>query len=607
MRRALLLSLLAALMMAGAQRAHATPDPERNGTFYDCEEVPRPPIYFSWDLMRDFARDYFRACVKGRQPANPARLQALAVAAFIGFVKTDNPADAFARLFVPEAGGAAPASDEMKRAIQMYHALLMDEGGRSPDAIRAFEAIEQAALPPLGTSQETAVEAGSWRAFLLARARRHAEAVQLCDVWLAQIPGDNTALSHFLRSRLLYIKVEALRGLGQPEAVLALERAFFREFPQAIDKPTRLFAAYVIIARMDALVRLGQSGQALVASEQARQILTAKDAPLAPDVTVGLFHWRHAAFETSGRADEAAREAETLLAFLTGEKYRLDVLSDATLKIAFTVLHARGHAHEARGDWRGALAWYDRIAAALRQPSDLRGWQSYLPRQRGWALHKLGQSERALLELDHAIALAREINGERTLECLNALAIKARLLEETGQKPAAATLYGEVVRLGPPGGDADPQQRMVVANAMTRVAVAQAEAGERDRAIATYGVLLARFGRYSDLHSRRAMAQSLLNRGALLANIGKPMEALGDFQAVISLHGSQPDPHMREMLAQAELNLGHIQLKLNRLEEARATLSAFLGRYAAPSSPVPRAMLIEARRYLDEARRPPAR
>ncbi len=167
----------------------------------------------------------------------------------------------------------------------------------------------------------------------------------------------------------------------------------------------------------------------------------------------------------------------------------------------------------------------------------------------GLSYHMLGQSERALEALDHALAL-----NPRYIE---ALMHRALVLDAMGRTYDAAKDLARARELDSSGpGDIPKSEAAKLANMHATLGEAYAESGSLERAIEQYRRALELGPRFHDLRYRMAR---------LLLDAGRAVEARAELEVVI-----QAQPRFYD----ARASLGLAAYSAGDLEAARATWMA---------------------------------
>ncbi len=132
---------------------------------------------------------------------------------------------------------------------------------------------------------------------------------------------------------------------------------------------------------------------------------------------------------------------------------------------------------------------------------------------------------------------------------------------------------------------ADPDRRVVLANALFNKGVALSMLGRREEEVAAYDDLLARFGAAAEPALREQVAKALFNKGVALGALGRSGEAIAAFDDVLARFGAASEPALREQVAKALFNKGVALGALGRRQEEVAAYDDLLARFGAASEP----------------------
>ncbi len=149
----------------------------------------------------------------------------------------------------------------------------------------------------------------------------------------------------------------------------------------------------------------------------------------------------------------------------------------------------------------------------------------------------------------------------------------------------AVETYGHVVALL---ADSDElSSRELVAKALGRKGHALGLLKRDAEALTTFADVVERFGDASEAGLREPVAWALFNKGVALGRLDRPQDQLNAYDAVVDRFGDAPQPGLREQVAWALFNKGGVLSRLDRpLDELKA-YDAVVERFAdADDSPL---------------------
>ena len=160
---------------------------------------------------------------------------------------------------------------------------------------------------------------------------------------------------------------------------------------------------------------------------------------------------------------------------------------------------------------------------------------------------------------------------------------KALALAEEGRLEEAVAAWDEVVRRF---GESDaPADREQVSLALVNKGKALDRLGRADEALAVLDDVVRRFGADNGEGHPLAVATALVGKGGMLSNLNRHTEALATWDEVAGRFGKSPAPELQTPVANALLGMAVALNTLNRPQEALEACDEMLERFGRSGSP----------------------
>ncbi len=234
-------------------------------------------------------------------------------------------------------------------------------------------------------------------------------------------------------------------------------------------------------------------------------------------------------------------------------------------------------AREALGFDGGALALY---RLAFERLVGLPSLEAHREELLSYASPALGYAPSEFSEVSPAPSAARELLG------------KALALAESGRLQDAVAAWDEVLRRF---GESDaPADREQVSLALVNKGKALGQLGNADEASAVWDEVVRRFGADDGKGHPEAVATALASKGGMLGNLNRHTEALAAWNEVARRYGKSPAPALETPVANALLGRVVALDALNRPREALRACDEMLERFGKTGSPAHHAELAVA-------------
>ncbi len=225
-------------------------------------------------------------------------------------------------------------------------------------------------------------------------------------------------------------------------------------------------------------------------------------------------------------------------------------------------------AREALGFDGGGLALY---RLAFERLVGLPSLEAHREELLSYAPPALGYAPCEFSEVSPATSAARELLG------------KALALAESGRLQDAVAAWDEVLRRF---GESDaPADREQVSLALVNKGKALSQLGNADEALAVWDEVVRRFGADDGKGHPEAVAAALASKGRMLGNLNRHTGALAAWNEVARRYGKSPAPALQTPVANALLGTAVALNALNRPREALRACGKMLERFGKTDSP----------------------
>ncbi|WP_207148515.1 tetratricopeptide repeat protein, partial [Thiococcus pfennigii] len=165
----------------------------------------------------------------------------------------------------------------------------------------------------------------------------------------------------------------------------------------------------------------------------------------------------------------------------------------------------------------------------------------------------------------------------------SALMWRGRAQDRFGDSAAALATYDLVVERF--GESADGALRVQVAMALVNKGYRQGKLGELAAAIATWDLVVERFGESTDRALQVQVARALVNKGYRQGELGEPAAAIATYDRVVERFGESADPELQAPVARALVAKGVTQGQLGDSAAEIATYDQVVERFGESADP----------------------
>lgn len=210
---------------------------------------------------------------------------------------------------------------------------------------------------------------------------------------------------------------------------------------------------------------------------------------------------------------------------------------------------------------------------------------------RGLNEYIAGRFDSALLSFDKALrsAEAESISPENHAKFINARAVA---LAQLGRSEEAMAIYEEIDRCY--GGDTSPALRERVAKALFNKGICLRNMGRSEEAIAVCSEIDCRYGGDASPAQRECVARALNNKGYTLGMMGRREEEIVVYDEIDRRYGEDPSSAVRESVAESLIHKNFALKNMGAFEEAIAVCDDIVCRYGRDGSPAMREWVASA-------------